>query len=303
MRDGLVFNLQRYSVHDGPGIRTTVFLKGCPLRCGWCHNPEGISRQPEFLILENRCLGCGACRRACRFGALVDGQSVLPAHVPACVRCGACVDACPTQARQIAGLKWGVPELLDAVQRDRLFYDDSGGGVTFSGGEPLAQPEFLRAALLACRSVGLHTAVETCGLARTEDLLAIVPGADLFLYDLKLMDEAKHRQHTGMSNGLILENLLALGRAGCRIWIRVPVIPGINDSAEDLDATARFAATIPGVQRVDLLPYHRAGLQKSRRLGRTNPLANVPTPSAEAMAEAAEIFKNTASPPGWAEDE
>jgi pyruvate formate lyase activating enzyme len=201
------------------------------------------------------------------------------------------VDACPTEARQAAGREWSVAKLVETVLRDRVFYDDSGGGVTFSGGEPLAQFEFLRAALLACRAEGLHTAVDTCGLARTEDLLAVASLADLILYDLKFMDEAKHREYTGVSNGMILENLGALGRAHRRIWVRVPVIPGINDSDRELDATAQFAAAIPGVQRVDLLPYHRTGLEKLRRLGRSNPLAEVLPPSAQALAGAVKIFQ------------
>ena len=290
MENGLVFNIQKYSVHDGPGIRTTVFLKGCPLHCPWCHNPEGISRQREIVVLESRCLGCGQCRLACRYGTVIPGDGPLPARSEMCEVCGACVEACPTQARQIVGQELSVRQVLETVLQDRIFYEDSGGGVTFSGGEPLSQPGFLRAMLEACRGRGVHTAVDTCGLAQPEDVLAVAPLTDLFLYDLKFMDDPKHRRYTGVSNRLILKNLQALGRSHGRIWLRVPIIPGINDDPADLEATARFAAGIPGVRQVNLLPFHRTGLPKSRRLGQDSSLAEVLPPSVAAMKCAVEIF-------------
>jgi pyruvate formate lyase activating enzyme len=292
MQNGLVFNIQKYSVQDGPGIRATVFLKGCPLRCAWCHNPEGISPRREILVVEGRCLGCGQCRRACSFGASIPGQGALPARHERCLFCGACVAACPAAARRWAGQQMTVSEVLDVVWQDRIFYDESGGGVTFSGGEPLLQFEFLRACLGACRARGLRTAVDTCGLARPEDLLAVAPLADLFLYDLKLMDPARHEQYTGAPNGVILENLRTLGRVHRQIWVRVPIIPGVNDDAPALQAIARFAAAIPGVRQVNVLPFHRSGLPKLARLGQTNPLAEVRPPSAEAMAVALAIFQD-----------
>jgi pyruvate formate lyase activating enzyme len=290
MQKGLVFNIQRYSVHDGPGIRTTVFLKGCPLNCPWCHNPEGISRRREIVVLENRCISCGQCRLACRYGSEVPGDGPLPARAEKCELCGACVEACPTQGRQIIGQELSVDEVLAPVLSDRVFYEDSGGGVTFSGGEPLSQPDFLRALLQACRDRGLHTVVDTCGLAQPEALAAIAPLTDLFLYDLKFVDDAKHRHYTGVSNRLILENLQALGRSHGRIWLRVPVIPGINDDEADLAGAALFAASVPGVQQLNLLPFHRKGLPKSSRLGRETGLAEVQTPSADSMSRAAGIF-------------
>ncbi len=289
---GLVFNIQKYSVQDGPGIRTTVFLKGCPLRCAWCHNPEGISSKPEIISVQGRCIGCGECRLACPSGASAPGEGALPLRSETCVLCGACVEACPTGARQLVGRQISVPELLETVLRDRIFYEDSGGGVTFSGGEPVSQPEFLRECLLACRAQGLHTAVDTCGLVPTADLLAIAGVTDLFLYDLKLMDEARHREYTGVPNGLILGNLKALGRVHANIWLRVPVVPGLNDAPADLQATARFAATIPGVRQVNVLPFHRTGLSKAARLGQSSRVAEVQPPSALAMREAVEIFQS-----------
>jgi pyruvate formate lyase activating enzyme len=290
MQSGLIFNIQKYSVHDGPGIRTTVFLKGCPLDCPWCHNPESISRRREIIVLENRCIGCGECRLACRYGTAIPGDGGLPARNEICDLCGACVDACPTEARRVIGREMSVTELLHCVLADQAFYESSGGGVTFSGGEPLSQPEFLRDALESCQAHGVHTAVDTCGLARLEHLLAIAPFTGLFLYDLKFMNEAKHRRYTGVSNTLILSNLETLGRIHPRIWIRIPVIPGINDGDAELEASARFVAGIPGVRQVNLLPFHRTGLPKNTRLGRDHGMANVQPPTPAAMVRAAGIF-------------
>ena len=219
---GRIFNVQRFSVHDGPGIRTTVFLKGCPLRCAWCHNPESIRGEVELSVAESRCIHCGQCVPACPTGRLRWLGEGSPAHAsaralrkaPECTLCGSCVEVCPVEARQLVGRLQSVDELLAEVLEDRLFFDDSGGGVTFSGGEPLGQPEFLAAALDACRRHGLRTAVDTSGFCRQEDLLAVARRTDLFLYDLKHMDDERHRALTGVSNRRILDNLRALGR-GC----------------------------------------------------------------------------------------
>lgn len=290
MAHGLVFNIQRYSVHDGPGIRTTVFLKGCSLNCAWCHNPESIAPQRETVVLENRCIRCGECLRVCPVCEDPCDEGV-PVPATNCTRCGACVEVCPTTARQIIGTEMSSAEVLQVALRDRVFYEESGGGVTFSGGEPLLQPAFLVETLGACRSAGLHTAVDTCGMVSTEDLLAVAPLTDLFLYDLKLIDEAAHLRHTRGSNRQILANLRALGEVHSRIWLRVPLVPGVNDDRAALEASARFAAGVPGVCQVNVLPYHGNGVAKSFRLGRSVPQNGFQTPSSEKIAEAVAIFR------------
>ncbi len=296
MASGFIFNIQRYSIHDGPGIRTTVFFKGCPLRCVWCHNPEGLSPEPELSLNESRCLGCGECRRACARANQPGGEGPLPRAVVGCQLCGACADACPTGARRLVGRKVTADELLRELWRDQPFYDSSGGGVTFSGGEPLMQPDFLAEALAACRQRGLRTAVDTCGLAPPDKLLTIAAGADVVLYDLKFIDEARHREFTGVPNTLILQNLKRLGAQHHCIWIRVPIVPGINNVPAELESIAGFAAGIQGVQQVNLLPYHRIGLEKSRRLGRVIRAADIQPPSREEMASALEIFQRHGLP-------
>lgn len=290
MLRGRIFNIQRFSVHDGPGIRTTVFFKGCPLRCVWCHNPESIRAEVELTLVESRCIHCDQCIEACPTGRLAALEADDVSGAPECTLCGACAEVCPTEARQIVGRSVTVEELLTEVLRDRLFFDDSGGGVTFSGGEPLSQPDFLAAVLEACRAEGVRTAVDTSGFCRLEDLLRIAPWTDLFLFDLKHMDDARHRELTGVSNRRILENLVALTAATAasgpgsapapddgapRVRIRVPVIPGKNDDRANLDAVARFAASLPGVRQVDLLPYHPHGLGKLERLGAPAPAETI----------------------------
>ena len=274
---GLVFNIQRFSLQDGPGLRTTVFLKGCPLACVWCHNPESQSPGAELLTLETRCIQCGACSQGCPFSE--------------CCLCGACVEACPTGARRMVGTLMGKTELLKDVLRDRIFFDQSGGGVTFSGGEPLMQADFVFDMAKALKAKGIHTALDTCGFARTDDLLCVATQMDLVLFDLKLMDEARHREATGESNALILANLQALAECHSNIWIRVPIIPGINDDQENLEATGQFVARLPGVRRVDLLAYHTFGASKFKRLGKDYALDALQPPSQERMDEIARGFR------------
>lgn len=284
---GIIFDVKRYSIHDGPGIRTTVFLKGCPLQCWWCHNPEGQSPLPQLVYRPDRCLRCGACAEVCPQGAVsMDGDLVIT-ELERCSVCGSCIEVCYAEAREMAGREVTVAELMGEIERDIDFYDQSGGGVTFSGGEPLLQPDFLVAALQSCRDRGIHTAVDTSGQSSWESLEAVREYVDLFLYDLKLADPGQHELYTGSSNETALDNLQALSQAGESIIIRVPVIPGINDHPENIQALGALAAALPAVQRVDLLPYHPTAEDKYARLGMPYRLPGLRRPPQERLEEIA----------------
>src|SRR5450755_2078095 len=256
----------RFSVHDGPGIRTAVFFKGCPLGCWWCHNPESQSFEPEILYSPDRCRLCGDCAAACPHGAIERTGERMTVSGD-CRLCGTCVDACGADARSVAGRTMTVTEIMAEIERDVVFFDESGGGVTFTGGEPLGQPELLEALLARCRERRIHTTIETCGAAARENVLRIGGLADLILYDLKILDPGRHRQYTGAPNRNILSNLEALVAAGRPVTVRLPVVPGLNDGAKDVWAICDYLAPL-GLSGVELLPYHRAGAEKYRRLGR-----------------------------------
>jgi pyruvate formate lyase activating enzyme len=275
---GRIFNVQRFSLHDGPGVRTTVFFKGCPLSCAWCHNPESQAVEREVITVETRCIQCGTCRRVCPSPEV-------------CIRCGACAAACPTGARQIVGRDVSSEQLVAETLRDRDFFDESGGGVTFSGGEPLLQAPFLLDCLAQLKAKGVHLALDTCGFAHRDDVLKAALLADLVLFDVKLVDGERHLKATGKRSDRIIANLAALGETRTTIWIRVPVIPGVNDDDANLEATASLAASTPGVCRVDLLPYHPIGAPKFARIGMQNRLDGVEPPSPERMEELAEGFR------------
>ena len=277
---GTCFDIQRFSIHDGPGIRTTVFLKGCLLACPWCHNPESQAQPAEVRIVESRCIHCGSCGPACPEG-LAGGPFVPDGTL--CLRCGACAEACPTGARQLIGRPYRVEEVLDTVERDRPFYEESGGGVTFSGGEPLLQARFLLACLEAARQRGLHTAVDTSGFASEATIVEVAALTDLFLYDLKILDPRRHVELTGVPLAPILRNLRTLDEAGARIWLRVPVVPGYTDGPANIEALGTFVAQLRHTRRLHLLPFHRLGGDKYARLGRSDGLEGVQPPSAAAV--------------------
>jgi len=274
---GITFNVQRFSTEDGPGIRTTVFLKGCPLRCAWCHNPEGILPRPELLWYDTRCIGARDCLSACPLGALALTAGGMHIDRSRCTVCGDCVRACPAAALEVVGREWTAEALFAEVEKDGVFYETSGGGVTFSGGEPTMQAEFVGAVARLCRRAGYPVALDTCGAAAWERFAALLPLVDLVLYDLKLYDRERHRASTGADNTLILENARRIAAAGVPMWIRTPIIPGHTADEDNVAALADFIAeALPTVQRWDLLAYTNLGQPKYHRLGRPYALEGVP---------------------------
>jgi pyruvate formate lyase activating enzyme len=277
-----IFNIMRFATHDGPGIRTAVFFKGCPLSCWWCHNPESQSFLPERLYFEERCRHCLDCAARCPQRAIHEVNGAVSTS-GACIFCGECTEVCMAEARQIAGRRYSLEELLAEVEKDLIFFDDSGGGVTLSGGEPAAQPAFAAAFLSACRVRGIRTAIETCGFAQPAVFRRVALAADLVLFDLKLIDPQKHRRYTGAGNELILANLEDLVRHGHPVQVRIPVVPGVNDTAEDIESFVSYLRSVHP-PAVELLPYHRIGADKYRRLGSPYKLADTPQPAAADLA-------------------
>ena len=286
MKTGTIFDIKRYAINDGPGIRLTVFLKGCPLSCVWCHNPESISPNPQKMVLNTACIGCGECVKACPHGACKLGPQGITTDKSKCTRCGHCAKVCPSEATEMAGRQASVAEIMEMVDKESLFFDKSGGGVTFSGGEPLMQVEFLLALLEACGARHVHRTVDTCGLARTDDLLRVARDTELFLYDLKVMDPALHERYTGARNERILANLQALAETGAKINIRIPLIQGVNADQANLEQTGAFVAALPGEQSVNLLPFHAAASQKYLKLNLPCNLDGIGEPCEETVDQA-----------------
>ena len=259
-----IFDIQRSSFVDGPGIRTTVFFKGCNLRCAWCHNPESQSTAPQMMLYADKCVQCGKCLEKC------------PHDLKSCKLCGKCELYCPTEARRVCGKQYTADELLTEILADKLFYDTSGGGATFSGGECMLYPDFLAELLQKCKENGVSTAVDTAGHVPFTHFERVLPFTDMFLYDIKSMDTDTHKAYTGVGNELILENLAKLLARGARVWIRVPVIVGVNDHEQEMRAMAEFLQKHGRPEKIELLPYHAMGESKARAIGREPQIFQAP---------------------------
>ena len=287
----VIFDVKPYSINDGPGIRITIFLKGCPLNCAWCHNPEGISPHQQKLYAKAKCIGCGTCVTHCPRGALKLTPDGIVTDTELCGLCGICAMVCPTKAIEMSGRKVTVDEIMRTIRRETVTMDQSGGGVTISGGEPMMQSEFLIELLDACGREGIHRAVDTTGLTKTETLLEVAKRTDLFLYDLKLMDPAKHAKFTGVDNRKILENLQVLAESGVNINIRIPLIAGVNADEDNLRQSAAFVAALAGEKKlVSLLPYHNIASHKYGKLGQEYDSGDMAEPSADDIAMAIRVF-------------
>jgi len=274
----MIFDIERGSLVDGPGIRTTVFFKGCNLACAWCHNPESQHAEAQMMVYPEKCVACGNCRESC------------PNKLSRCDRCGICAQYCPSGARELCGREYTVDELMGEILRDRDFYATSGGGVTFSGGECMLQIDVLEALLAASKEHGIHTAVDTAGHLSYARFERILPHTDLFLFDIKCLDPETHRRYTGADNALILENLRRLLASGASVWIRIPIVPTVNDTVEEMQAIKAFldsCAASPA--RVELLPYHAMGEHKYAALG--EPVTKFSTPTEDAMSALRRVFE------------
>ena len=276
MTKAIIFDIERNSYVDGPGIRTTVFFKGCNLNCAWCHNPESQAHAPQMMFYQNKCTGCGKCKEKCPYG------------LDECRLCGKCTLYCPHDAREVCGKEYTADELLSEILKDKSLYKTSGGGVTFSGGECMLQIDFLEEILKKCKENGIHTAIDTAGHIKYESFERVMPYTDLFLYDVKCIDPNKHKQYTGVDNELILENLKRLMKAKMALWVRIPVIPTVNDTEEEMIKIKELLLTHGRPQKIELLPYHAMGEHKYSALNK--PLHKFDTPNQENLARLRKIL-------------
>lgn len=279
----MIFNIQKCSIHDGTGLRTLVFLKGCPLSCRWCANPESQSYQPDIMELPARCIGCGACEKVCPEGAIEKIDDQYQINRTLCKRCYRCTDRCYAESKKIAGKDYTIEELFAEIEKDRPFYSLYGGGVTFSGGEPLTHPVFLTAIAKKCRENGINVAIESCGHGVYEQFKTALPYVDQIFMDIKHIDPDVHQRLTGKGNELILENVRKIAEFGIPLTIRTPVVPNCNDTYENIGGIAEFIAQLPEVKEYELLPYHNLGESKYKSLGIPYTLEGVAPPPDEAI--------------------
>jgi pyruvate formate lyase activating enzyme len=271
MHDSLIFDIKRYAINDGPGIRIVIFFKGCNLHCAWCHNPESISAKVEKMYAPAKCIKCGTCVAACPEKAITMASDGVITNPDLCKVCGKCADVCPTKAIEMSGKTMTVPEIMDVIEKERVFFDQSGGGVTFSGGEPLIHSKLLIELLDECQKRKIHTAVDTAGNISPEIILDVAKRTDLFLYDLKMMDSDLHKKWVKSNNERILQNLKAISDLGAHIIIRIPLISGVNDTSQNIEAMAKFISELAGEKKeVNLLPYHNIAQSKYMKLGKSD---------------------------------
>lgn len=289
---GFIFDIKRFAVHDGPGIRTTVFFKGCPLRCWWCHNPEGMYLSESVMYFEYKCIGCRTCMQVCPLSAISFDTGKQHIDRLRCSSCGICCESCPSGALKCVGRVITVDELMDEIQKDILLYDNSQGGVTFSGGEPLAQYEFLIDVLKECRRLDIHTALDTSGYASEDVFAKVAENVDVFLYDLKLADNAQHIIYTGVSNEPIKRNLKMLAESGRGgdVILRFPIIPGATDTEENVNGLIKIISTLDGIKEIDLLPFHDIS-EKYNRLGMEYKMPVQSAPPQEKLKHIKEVLE------------
>ncbi|MDX1284178.1 MAG: glycyl-radical enzyme activating protein [Draconibacterium sp.] len=288
----LIFDIKRYAINDGPGIRITIFLKGCPLKCKWCHNPESQSPATQKLYTEKNCIGAQDCIKVCPENALTLTPKGIVTDYSACTLCGLCAEACPTKAMEMSGVAYDVEELTGIIEKERVHIDQSGGGVTFSGGEPLMHPEFLLKMLKACGKSKLHRTVDTSGYAAPKTLLEIAEHTELFLYDVKHMNSTIHKKWTGVGNKLILENLKLLAETGANINVRIPFIKNINTDKKSITDIAQYISELPGkIPNINILPYHNIAVNKYNKLGCEYKEFDMAEPLEEEQNRAVSIFK------------
>ncbi|MFC1966394.1 glycyl-radical enzyme activating protein [Chloroflexota bacterium] len=296
-KTGIIFNIQKFSVNDGPGIRTTVFMKGCPLQCRWCSNAESIEPEAELGIIRSSCNNCEKCLKVCPEGAIsFDDINVIQFNRERCTACGECVAACSPGALTIYGKQVTVDDVFKEVNRDKSFYEGSSGGVTVSGGEPLRQADFVAALFQRCREAGIGTCLDTCGYAATDKLKKVLDFTDYVLYDIKHMDAGYHQQFTGVPNDLILNNAKVVAGSGKSMLCRIPMIKDVNDTAHNIEETARFVKTLGNSIGVEILPYHRLGIGKYQTLDKPYPGKAFVSPSPDEIESVKHIFEEYGVP-------